>query len=88
MHAPTFRHKLYEGHTAHRHGMYEELSCQMAARGYNDKQIGREPLPFSTFEATARCIIAGTTAAAIKCANTVAELLHDSYMSGYNGEKQ
>ena len=28
--APTFRHKMYEGYKAHRHGMDEELRCQMA----------------------------------------------------------
>ncbi len=30
LHAPTFRHKMYEGYKAHRHGMDEELRCQMA----------------------------------------------------------
>lgn len=65
-----------------------ELGHQMADRGYNDKQIGREPLPFSSFEATARSIIAGTTVAAVQCANTVAQLLHENYMIGYDGEKQ
>lgn len=65
-----------------------ELGRQMADRGYNDKQIGREPLPFSSFEAAARSIIAGTTVAAVQCANTVAQLLHDNYMIGYDGEKE
>lgn len=65
-----------------------EMGCQMADRGYSDKQIGREPIPFSTFEAAARSIIAGTTVAAIQCANIVAELIHEQYMIGYNGEKQ
>ena len=62
-----------------------ELGHQMADRGYSDKQAAREPLPFSTFEATARSIIAGTTVAAVQCANTVAQLLHENYMIGYNG---
>ena len=65
-----------------------ELGRQMADRGYNDQQANREPLPFSTFEAQARSIIAGTTVAAVQCANTVATLLHDNYMIGFNGEKQ
>lgn len=65
-----------------------ELGRQMADRGYSDKQSGREPLPFSSFEATARTIIAGTTVAAVQCANTVAQLLHENYMTGYNGEKE
>lgn len=65
-----------------------ELGRQMADRGHHDKQIGREPLPFSSFEAQARTIIAGTTDAAVKCANVVAQLLHDNYMIGYNGKNQ
>lgn len=65
-----------------------ELSRQMANRGYNDKQAARDPLPFSSFEATARSIIAGTTVAAVQCANTVAQLLHENYMIGYDGEKE
>ncbi len=65
-----------------------EMGRQMADRGHNDKQIGREPLPFSTFESTARSIIAGTTMAAVQCANTVAQLLHEKYMSGYDRVKE
>lgn len=65
-----------------------ELGRQMADRGHHDKQIGREPLPFATFEATAWCIIAGTTDTAIKCGNVVAQLLYDKYMIGYNGKNQ
>ena len=48
LHAPTFRHKMYEGYKAHRHGMDEELRCQMApakellaALGYGILKIGR-----------------------------------------------
>lgn len=65
-----------------------ELGRQMEDRGYNDKQAAREPLPFSSFEAVARSIIAGTTVAAVQCANTVAQILHENYMIGYNGEKE
>jgi len=65
-----------------------ELGRQMAGRGHHDKQIGREPLPFSSFEAQARTIIAGTTVAAVQCANNVAQLLHDNYMIGYKGKNQ
>lgn len=65
-----------------------KLGRKMADRGYNDKQAAREPLPFDIFEATAGTIIAGTTVAAVQCANTVAQLLHGCYMIGYNGEKE
>lgn len=65
-----------------------ELGLQMADRGHTDQQTGRDPLPFSSFEAAARSIIAGTTVAAVQCANTVAQLLHDNYMIGYSGKKE
>lgn len=64
-----------------------ELGFQMKERGCSDRLMGREPLPFSVFEAITRSIIAGTTVAAVKCANTVAQLLFDDYMIGYSGEK-
>lgn len=65
-----------------------ELGRQMADRDYKDKESGRKPLPFSSFKVTARSIIAGTTVAAVQCANTVARLLHENYMIGFNGEKE
>lgn len=64
-----------------------ELGRQIADRGYQDKLSGQRALPFSSFEAMARSIIVCTNAAAVRMANTVAELLHDNYMIGYNGEK-
>lgn len=63
------------------------LGIQMAERGCNDKQIGREPLPFSAFESASKAGIVGNTNAAICCANEIAQLLYDNYMIGYNCEK-
>lgn len=63
-----------------------ELGCQMADRGHYDSQNGREPPPFHFFEDVAGTCIAVTTENAAKCASIVAQLLQDSYLSGYNRE--
>lgn len=65
-----------------------EQSQRMKARGYNDRWNGREPLPFSAFENAAKASATGCTGAAIGIAEIVAQLLHEYYMAGYQGERQ
>lgn len=61
-----------------------DISCQVETRGQQDRSSGRNPLPFSSFEAVSRSIIACTNTNAVKLANVVAELLHQKYMAGYS----
>lgn len=65
-----------------------ELGRKMADRGYNDQQNGRDPLPVSAIEAVTKLVITGTSKEDVVFANTIAKLLHENYMIGYNGEKE
>lgn len=63
-----------------------ELGLQMADLGHSDNRSGNTSLPFSCFEAAAKRILTGTGAADALSISTVAQLLQDNYMIGYNGQ--